>query len=593
MSMALYSNSEEIILTGTAVSPGLAFAPVHVIGRGMVAPDVYEIKEYYAANEIARFHAAVEQTKLQLSEIQKKIEDISGEQEALIFEAHLMILQDKSLHRKVITGIEKRLQNAEFVYYAVIQTYTEAIRRMNDPYLSERAVDIEDVAQRVLRNFKSAEPEQKEEETNPDHKHIIVAYDLTPSDTVLMDRTKTLGFATEQGSVNSHTAILARSLGIPAIVGITDAVMKVKSLTYIILDGYTGRVILNPKPETVKKYRKVQRNKLEREHQLDELKESKTQTVDNHGITLSANIEFDHELPLVERAGAEGIGLFRTEFYLLGGGEIPDENRQTKVYSDVAAGVNPHLAIIRTLDAGGDKLPAEPLPEPEPNPFLGWRGIRVSLARRGMFKEQLRAILRASVHGRLGVMFPLVSGLNEVIQAKDVLKECMDELHKEDIPFDEKLEVGIMIEVPSAAIMADSLAKEVDFFSIGTNDLIQYTVAVDRVNKNVSSLYKPTNPAVIRLINQTVQASHDNGIWTGICGEMASDLNLTPLLVGLGVDELSVGTHQLPKIKKAIRSLTHTDCQAMSQEALKARYSREIYDLSQGMAHDSYHFLID
>ncbi len=591
--MALYSSNEEIILSGTAVSPGLVFAPVHVIGRGMIAPDVYEIKEYYVSNEIDRFKAAVEVTKHQLSDIQKKIEAISGEQEALIFEAHLMILQDKSLHTKVINGIEQRLQNAEFVYYAVIQTYTEAIRRMNDPYLSERAVDIEDVAQRVLRNFISAEPEQKAEETNPEHKHIIVAYDLTPSDTVLMDRSQTLGFATEQGSVNSHTAILARSLGIPAIVGIPDAVMKVRSLTHIILDGYSGKVILNPKPETIKKYRKVQRNKREREDGLEELKESKTQTVDNHRIVLSANIEFDHELPLVERAGAEGIGLFRTEFYLLGGGEIPDENRQTKVYSDVAAGVQPHLAIIRTLDAGGDKLPAEPLPEPEPNPFLGWRGIRVSLARKGMFKDQLRAILRASVHGRLGVMFPLVSGLKEVIQAKDVLKECMDELHKEDIPFNEKLEVGVMIEVPSAAIMADSLAKEVDFFSIGTNDLIQYTVAVDRVNKNVSSLYKPTNPAVIRLIQMTVDASHDNGIWTGMCGEMASDLNLTPLLVGLGVDELSVGTHQLPKIKKAIRSLTHSDCQAMSKEALKARYSHEIYELSQGMAHDSYHFLID
>lgn len=591
--MALYSSNEETTLTGTAVSPGLAFAPVHVIGRGMVAPELYEIKNYYASNEIQRFKAAVEVTKHQLSDIQKKIEDISGEQEALIFEAHLMILQDKALHSKVINGIENRLQNAEFVYYAVIQTYTEAIRRMNDPYLSERAVDIEDVAQRVLRNFISAEPEQKAEETNPDHKHIIVSYDLTPSDTVLMDRSKTLGFTTEQGSVNSHTAILARSLGIPAVVGVPNAVMTVKSLTYIILDGYTGKVILNPKPETIQKYRQIQQNKLAQEEELDELKESKTQTTDNHGITLSANIEFDHELPLVEKAGAEGVGLFRTEFYLLGRGEIPDENRQTKVYSDVAKGVNPHLAIIRTLDAGGDKLPAEPLPQPEPNPFLGWRGIRVSLSRKGMFKDQLRAILRASIHGRLGVMFPLISGLSEIIQAKDVLKECMDELHKENIPFDEKLQVGVMIEVPSAAIMAESLAKEVDFFSIGTNDLIQYTLAVDRVNKNVSNLYKPTNPAVIRLIQMTVDASHNNGIWTGICGEMASDLNLTPLLVGLGVDELSVGTHQLPKIKKAIRSLTHSHCKAMTQEALKARYSQDIYDLSQGMAHDSYPFLID
>ena len=591
--MALTNSNEETILTGTAVSPGLAFAPVHVIGRGMIAPEVYEIKEHYVDNEIARLSTAVAKTKEQLTVIQKKIELISGEQDALIFEAHQMILEDSSLLKKIHNGIKDRKQNAEYVYYAVIQTYCEAIRRMNDSYLAERSVDIEDVAQRVLRNFESATPEEKAEETNPDHKHIVVAYDLTPSDTVTMDRKKALGFATEQGSINSHTAILARSLGIPAIVGIPDAVMKVKSLTYIILDGYSGKIILNPQPETIKKYRVIQRRKQDREDQLEELKESNTQTTDEHCITLSANIEFDHELPLVEKAGAEGIGLFRTEFYLLGGGEIPDENRQTKVYQDVAEGVKPHLAIIRTLDAGGDKLPAEPLPEPEPNPFLGWRGIRVSLARKGMFKDQLRAILRASVHGRLGVMFPLVSGLTEVIQAKDVLKECMDELTKEEIPFDEKLEIGVMIEVPSAAIMANEIAKEVDFFSIGTNDLIQYTLAVDRVNKNVSSLYRPTNPAVIRLIHHTVQASHDNGIWTGICGEMAGDLNLIPLLVGLGVDELSVGTHQLPKIKKAVRSLSYKECHAMSEEALKCRFSKEILNLSQDIAHNSYSFLID
>jgi len=349
------SSNEEIILTGTAVSPGIAFAPVHVFGRGMTAPEVYNIKKYHVENEIERFKAAIEKTRLQLSSIQKKIEGISGEQDALIFEAHLLILDDKSLHTKVVKGIESRLQNAEHVYYAVIQTYCEAIRRMNDAYLSERAVDIEDVAQRVIGNFESADAEQKAEETNPDHKHVIVSYDLTPSDTVLMDRTKTLGFVTEQGSTTSHTAILARSLGIPAIVGVPDAVMSLRSLTDIILDGYSGKIILNPTPETTAQYRNLLDSKLELEDQLGELKESKTQTTDSHGIILSANIEFDHELPLVEKSGAEGVGLFRTEFYLLGNGEIPDENRQTNVYTKVAKGVKPHLAIIRTLDAGGEQ----------------------------------------------------------------------------------------------------------------------------------------------------------------------------------------------------------------------------------------------
>lgn len=589
--MPILNPNSEIILQGTAVSPGIAFAPVHVLGRGMQAPEVYEISPDHVDYERKRFKEALEKTKEQLSGLQQKIEAISGEQEALIFEAHLMILQDNTLLKKIDAAIEERLQNAEFAYYAVMQTYTEAMRRMNDPYLAERAVDIDDVAHRLIRNFSTADPSHKVED--PDHKHIIVSFDLTPSDTVTMDRQMALGFITEQGSINSHTAILARSLGIPAIVGLEDAIMTIKTLTFIILDGYTGKVILNPESSTVSQYREIQKAKHDRESQLDELKESNTQTLDDRCITLSANIEFEHELPLVERAGAEGIGLFRTEFYLLGCGDIPNEDRQAEVYGSVAKKIHPHQAIIRTLDAGGDKLPAETLPEPEPNPFLGWRGIRISLSRVDMFKEQLRAILRASAHGRVGVMFPLVSGISELISAKDILKECMDELHAKEIAFDHKIEVGVMIEVPSAAIMADELAKEVDFFSIGTNDLIQYTVAVDRVNKNVSALYKPTNPAVIRLINHTVRSADDNGIWTGICGEMAGELNLTPLLIGLGISKLSVGPHQLPKIKKAVRSLNYSDCEAMSREALKCRFSHEIFKLSQDIAQKSYGFLID
>ncbi len=591
--MPLIPHNREIILTGIPVSPGIAVAPVQVEARGMQPPEVYSITEDEVEHERQRLQKALEKTRKQLSKIQQKIEAISGEDDALIFEAHIMILEDAALLKKVYDGIAERLQNAEFVYYAVVQTYCEAIRRINDSYLADRAVDIDDVAQRVLRNFDS-EAKKRSKQHDPDHKHIIVSYDLSPSATATMDRSKVLGFITEQGSINSHTSIIARSLGIPAIVGVPEAVVKIKSLTRVILDGYTGKVILNPSEATLTKYRNIQKRKQEIETDLESLKESPTQTLDGHRITLSANIEFEHELPLVEQVGAEGIGLFRTEFYLLGGGEIPDENNQTTVYTKIAKHMKANeMAIIRTLDAGGDKLPVEPLSEPEPNPFLGWRGIRVSLDRQGMFKEQLRAILRASAHGNLGIMFPLVSGVNELIMAKDCLHECMQELSKENVPFDNNLKIGVMIEVPSAAIMADFLAKEVDFFSIGTNDLIQYTLAVDRVNKYVSSLYKPTNPAITRLIDMTAKAAQNNNIWAGICGEMAGDLHLTPLLIGLGITELSVGNHQLPKIKKAIRSLKLSECSAMAQQALKAKFSHEILELSSNLARQYYGYLLD
>ena len=387
--------------------------------------------------------------------------------------------------------------------------------------------------------------------------------------------------------------ILARSLGIPAIVGLEGAVIDIRTLANCILDGYSGKLILNPTAETTRKYQELAENKKRALERLDELREESTTTTDGHRITLSANIEFINELPLVRQSGAEGVGLFRTEFYLLESGEMPDEFAQAEVYTKAAKSTAPHQTIIRTLDAGGDKIPAEPLSHPEPNPFLGWRGIRVSLTRKALFKEQLKAILRASAHGKLGVMFPMVSGLRETLEAKEVLKHAMDELDRENIPFDADIEVGVMIEIPSAAMMAGEIAREVDFLSIGTNDLIQYTVAVDRVNPYVAHLYKTTHPAVIRLMDMTVKAARDQGIWTGVCGEMAADLQVTPLLVGMGVGELSVGAHKLPSIKKAVRSLSHFDCADMVTEALKSRSSPEIAELSSEMAKACYAELID
>lgn len=584
------SQDEELIFTGIPASPGIAVAPIHVIARGFSAPEIYEIPEEQVAEEQARFQNAVNITKKQLKDLQKRLESLAGNSESEIFEAHVMLLEDKSLISRVMTAIEKRQQNAEYAFYAVMQNFLEAMRRIPDAYLRERTADIEDVSQRVLRNFQVDEDSWQQA---PDGTHILLAYDLSPSDTASMNRRHLLGFATEQGSVNSHTAILARSFGIPAVVGLEASVIQVTALTPAVIDGYFGKLILNPTPETLDKYAALVADKQKQSNELDARKNEATETNDGRGITLSANIEFLEELHQVKESGAKGVGLYRTEFLLLNGNEMPDENEQSIAYERVAKAVEGEIVIIRTLDAGGDKLPVEPLTEPEPNPFLGWRGIRVSLSRPSMFRDQLRAILRASAHGKLAVMFPLVSGLSELLRAREMLSRCMDELSAEGIAFNEKIPVGVMIEVPSAAVCADLLAPHVDFFSIGTNDLIQYTVAVDRVNPHVADLYKPTHPAVIRLIKGTVEAGEAHGIWTGVCGEMAGDIRLTPLLLGLGVEELSVSPKILPKVGQVIRSLNYGQCHALAQEALRENRSQRILDLSLDLAKRCYPDLLD
>lgn len=581
---------KEIIYAGIPASPGIAIGPIHVIARGFSAPEVYEIEEHEIPVEQKRFEAAVSITKKQLTELQKRLESLSGDAESEIFEAHVMLLQDDALISRVNAAISNRSQNAEYAFYAVMQNFLEAMRRIPDPYLRERTADIEDVSQRVLRNF---EVDKSIGHQLPDEKHILLAYDLSPSDTASMNRRHLLGFATEQGSVNSHTSILARSFGVPAVVGLDASVIQVTALTPGVIDGYSGKLILNPTAETLARYQRLKEDKERQSDELDARRDEATETRDGRKLTLSANIEFLEEMEQVKRSGAKGIGLYRTEFLLLNGKEMPDEAEQTKAYKLVAMETDPHHAIVRTLDAGGDKLPVEPLTEIEPNPFLGWRGIRVSLSRPGMFREQLRAILRASAFGKISVMFPLVSGLTELLEAKDNLKRCMDELEAEGVPFDAKIPVGVMIEVPSAAVCADLLAPHVDFFSIGTNDLIQYTVAVDRVNPHVAKLYKPTHPAVIRLIKYTVDSGSAHGIWTGVCGEMAGDIRLTPLLMGLGVEELSISPKAIPKVGQVIRSLDYASCLEMATEALKQVNSQLIMDLTLSIARERYGDLLD
>lgn len=588
--MPKHRHEPEMIYEGIPASPGIAIAPLHVIARGFSAPEVYEIEEADIPREQERLRQALEITKRQLIELQSRLEDLSGENESGIFEAHVMMLEDRAVTERVLAAIASRLQNAEYAFYAVMQNFLEAMRRIPDPYLRERTADIEDVAQRVLRNFS---PEGDTRHQGPDDRHILVAYDLAPSDTASMNRRHVLGFATEQGSINSHTAILARAFGIPAVVGLEGAVIDVMALAPAILDGYTGKLILHPAPDTLERYIKLRDAKAQVRSSLEAKRGAATETIDGRAITVSANIEIVDELPLVKRSGAKGVGLYRTEFLLLNGEDMPDEKHQTEIYARIAREMAPHSVIIRTLDAGGDKLPVEPLTEPEPNPFLGWRGIRVSLARPAMFREQIRAILRASANGKVAVMFPMISGLSEVWRGKEMVRRCMEELDKEGIPFDHEMPVGVMIEVPAAALCADLLAPEVDFFSIGTNDLIQYTVAADRVNPHVAQLYRPTHPAVIRLIKRTIDAANDHGIWTGICGEMAGDIRLTPLLIGLGVEELSVGPQQVPSVGQAIRSLSYAECAAMSDEALRHSRSQGVLDLSLDLARKHYGELLD
>jgi phosphotransferase system enzyme I (PtsI) len=579
---------KEQVYQGIPVSRGIVFGPVHISARGFAAPEVHSISAASVPREKRRFEEALVRTKAQLSALRKQIESISGqEDDARIFEAHLMVLEDSSVLKRVATRIEEHQQNAEYSFYAVMQSFLEAMRRIPDPYLRERTVDIEDVCQRVLRNFGT---EEEDDLLNaPTEEHVLIAYDVTPSDTVAMDRHNILGFATEQGSPNSHTAILARSLGIPAIVGLKNAVFNLHALTPCILDGYTGKLIAYPSEETRARYQTLLAEKAARKTELAQLREAESVTLDGQRITLAANIEFDHELDHVIASGAEGVGLFRTEFFLLEGEESPTEEQQTALYSSIAKKLAPQQVIFRTLDAGGDKLPGEPLTTPEPNPFLGWRGIRFSLARQGLFKEQLRAILRASAHGKVGIMFPLVSSVSEVREAKILLQECREELTARGEAFDPNLAVGVMIEVPSAALVADRIAREVDFLSIGTNDLIQYTCAVDRINPLVSDLYRPTHPGVISLIGTTVRGGDASNIWTGLCGEMAGDIRLLPLLLGLGVTELSVSSQLVPLVKRAIRSLNHQECCQLAEASLEEdATSQDVFDRTLAFAQKAY-----
>jgi phosphotransferase system enzyme I (PtsI) len=557
---------QETRLKGIGVAPGVVRARVVVRENEFTEPEEFSLRPSDVPGERVRLENALVETRRQILSLQNQVRSTAGDN-ADIFDAHLLVLEDHAVLEQVLAKVAAEGINLEAALFQVFSSYMESLRRVADPYLKERAVDLGDVMRRILRNLKPAAGDSGSE--NPvRHPHVLAADELSASEIPLLDRSLVLAFATETGSPTSHAAILARALGIPAVVGLEGFAGLFHTGDEVILDGYNGLLIAHPQPETIEFYARLDREKRALEDRLSRLCGERAVTLDGHAVTLSANVEFAHEMERVRQVGSEGVGLYRTEFFYLDRAFLPEEEALLEDYTRVAAAARPHGVIIRTLDAGGDKLPGSIAHGSEHNPFLGWRGIRVCLAEETLFRTQLRAILRASVAGKVAVMFPLVSSLEEIRAAKERLEDAKASLRREGVPFDESIRVGVMIEVPSAAMIADALAREVDFFSIGTNDLVQYTIAVDRVNQRVAGLYAPLHPAIVRLIHRVAAAAAESGIWVGVCGEMAGDVLTTPLLLGLGITELSVSPGRILAVKRAVRSLHRSECEALAAESL-------------------------
>jgi len=553
----------EVRYKGTPVSPGIACGPVillyadeHMVRKRRIRPED-------VAGEITRFEAALLKTHQQIQTIRNQLASTIGDDEASIFDAHILSLEDSSLIESVKEQVQSRLVNIDFAYEQVVRSYTRKMREFNDDYFRERATDFIDVSRRVLRNLQGSPGYAQRELHNLDTPSIILAHDLAPSDTAGLDRKMVLGIATESGSRVSHSAIMARSMNLPAVVGLREIMGKFEPGVEVLIDGYEGLLIVWPGEQTKFEYGQREQKQHDVDVKLDALRETLPVTVDQRRIIVSANVEILEDLPLVKEHGAEGIGLLRTEYLFLSQDEFPTEEQQADVYRQMAQASKPHHVIIRTLDIGGDKKRPHLGIEVEENPFLGFRGIRYSLGRQDLFRTQLRAICRASAEGNVRVMFPMISDLHELKEARRILDEVRAELRGEQVPMGDKLEVGVMIEVPSAALTADLIARHADFLSVGSNDLIQYTLAIDRGNEKVAGLYQPAHPAVLRLLQSVVEAAHRNNIWIGVCGEMAADVILTPALVGLGIDELSAGASSIPRLKRAIQTLNFEEARQM------------------------------
>ncbi|PCK69408.1 protein associated with the phosphotransferase system [Paenibacillus larvae subsp. larvae B-3650] len=561
-------------LRGIAAASGYAMGPAFLLQETEAEIVRRELSPEEAEMEVKRFEAEVNQSIAELEELKVQTEEKMGEEHANIFGTHILVLQDEEYIGRVKEMIQSNRINAEAALEDATQEIVTLFESMDNEYLRERAADIRDVSKRIMNHLLGLEAGGLSQVKDS---VVLLAHDLTPSDTAQLDRDKIAGFATNIGGRTSHSAIMARSMEIPAVVGLNDVTAKVKSGDYVILDGAKGILLINPEESVIASYKELQQKYEARLQELKKFHDKPSVTADGHLLEIVSNIGNPQDAHAAERSGAEGIGLYRSEFLYMGRQSLPSEEEQFDAYKVVAEIFGSKApVVIRTLDIGGDKeLPYMDLPK-EANPFLGYRAIRLCLDRKDIFKTQLRAILRASSFGNIKLMYPMIATMQELREANAILAEVKQELDKENIPYNREMEVGMMIEVPAAALVADQLAREVDFFSIGTNDLVQYTMAADRMNERVSYLTEPFNPAVLRLIRNVINAAHQQGKWAGMCGEMAGNLTAIPLLVGLGLDEFSMSAGSILSARALMSRLNRPEMQKLAEEALNMTSAEEI-----------------
>ena len=564
------------MISGILASPGIAFGKALVLKEEKIVLDTQKITDDQIDAEVARFYEGRALAVEQLNSIRERALISLGEEKAAIFEGHLMILEDEELEEEILDYLRSNKVNAAVAASKIIDQQVTMLSEIDDEYLKERAGDIRDIGNRLIKNILGmyiVDLGDIQEES------ILVAYDLTPSETAQLNLEKVLGVVTDIGGRTSHTSIMARSLELPAIVGTNNVTELVNTGDYLILDAINNQVYINPTQSQIDELKTLEAKISEEKAELAKLKDLPAITLDGHKVDVVANIGTIRDCEGADRNGAEGIGLYRTEFLFMDREQLPTEEEQFIAYKEVVEAMNGRLTVLRTMDIGGDKeLPYLDLPK-EMNPFLGWRAIRIALDRREILNAQLRAVLRASAFGKLAVMFPMIISVEEIRELKAVIETLKAELRAEGKAFDEHIQVGVMVETPSAAVNAKFLAKEVDFFSIGTNDLTQYTLAVDRGNELISYLYNPMQPSVLGLIKQVIDASHAEGKWTGMCGELAGDERATLLLLGMGLDEFSMSAISVPRIKKLIRNVNFQDAKALANAALQKPTASEIEQL--------------
>ncbi|MDN5679874.1 MAG: phosphoenolpyruvate-protein phosphotransferase PtsI [Ewingella sp.] len=564
------------MISGILVSPGIAFGKALLLKEDEIVINRKKISPEEVDQEVKRFLSGRAKASAQLETIKTKAGETFGEEKEAIFEGHIMLLEDEELEQEIIALIKDEHASADAAAFSVIEGQAKALEELDDEYLKERAADVRDIGKRLLRNILGlaiVDLSSIQDEV------ILVATDLTPSETAQLNLNKVLGFITDLGGRTSHTSIMARSLELPAIVGTSDVTKQVKNDDYLILDAVNNKIYVNPTADIIDELKAVQNQYISEKDELTKLKDLPAITLDGHQVEVCANIGTVRDVAGAERNGAEGVGLYRTEFLFMDRESLPTEEEQFQAYKAVAEAMGSQAVIVRTMDIGGDKdLPYMNLPKEE-NPFLGWRAIRICLDRKEILHDQLRAILRASAFGKLRIMFPMIISVEEVRELKAELDLLKAQLREEGKAFDESIEVGVMVETPAAAVIAHHLAKEVDFFSIGTNDLTQYTLAVDRGNELISHLYNPMSPSVLALIKQVIDASHAAGKWTGMCGELAGDERATLLLLGMGLDEFSMSAISIPRIKKIIRNTNFEDVKALADQALAQPTAQELMNL--------------